>query len=297
MTADMKSLQRRIGAFPIELPAAAALAFAVALATMALPDWRFESAVRMTGLPALVSAAAPPLGTTARVLVALILSACSFAAVFMGLRALDREDVPSDFPAFRTADLHPDAPRRRPILAGAEFGPLVDDLPPIEAQLARAKVRVSEPMPESQSEPPFESRSESMPSFMAPQPPETADFMEPSEDAGFKEIVEDADMGEPVPGAAFTSDPVVMPAFLKIQANAVDDAHFEEDGDDAFAQDDVAPRHEVDATPESDSVTRLMARLETGLARQGGRMRPGAADPARTRVRRALVDLGGGAST
>lgn len=280
MTADLKTLQRRIGAFPIELPAAAALAFAVALATMALPDWRFESAVRMSGLPALVSAAQPPLGTTARVLVALILSAFAFAAVFVGLRALDRQAAPTDFPAFRTEDLHPDAPRRRPILAGAEFGSPDDDLPPIEAQLARGKVRVSDPMP----------------SFMAPQPPEAVDFMNPPEDADYKEIEEDVAVGEVGESATqhrFAVEPVVMPAFLKVQANAVDDVDFVEDED--FAEDNFVPDDRADTTPQLESVTRLMARLETGLARQGGRMRPGGADPARMRVRRALVDLDGGA--
>lgn len=290
MTADLKTLQRRIGAFPIELPAAAALAFAVALATMALPDWRFEAAVRMSGLPSLVSAAQPPLGTTARVLVALILSALSFAAVFVGLRALDRQAAPTDFPAFRTEDLHPDAPRRRPILAGAEFGPPADDPPPIEAQLARGKVRVSDPMP----------------SFMAPQPRQAVDFMDPPEDAEFqeveyKELEEDvvvADVGDSAARRAARTEPVVMPAFLKVQANAVDDADFAEDdgvSEDDWADDVFTSNDRADAKPELESVTRLMARLETGLARQGGRMRPGAADPARTRVRRALVDLDGGA--
>ena len=43
-------LQRRVGRFPIELPAAAALAIAIAFLTVALPDWRFERAVAATGL-------------------------------------------------------------------------------------------------------------------------------------------------------------------------------------------------------------------------------------------------------
>lgn len=154
---SIEALQKRIGNFPIELPAAAMLAGAIALVTLALPTWRFESAVVASGLPSLVGAAQPPLGETARIVVAIGLSVLSFVSVWLGLRALDRRPVPKDFPSFRAADLHPDAPRRRPILAGAEFGVPNDDLPSIEEQIGRAARAPSDPLP----------------SFLAPRPPRT----------------------------------------------------------------------------------------------------------------------------
>lgn len=131
------------------------LAGAIALVTLALPTWRFESAVVASGLPALVGAAEPPLGETARIVVAIGLSVLSFVSVWLGLRALDRRPAPKDFPSFRAADLHPDAPRRRPILAGAEFGVPNDDLPSIEEQIGLAPRAPSDPLP----------------SFLAPRPP------------------------------------------------------------------------------------------------------------------------------
>ena len=57
MNPQLEALQRRVGGYPIELPAAALMAGAVLLATIALPDWRFERAVAATGLPAILSAA------------------------------------------------------------------------------------------------------------------------------------------------------------------------------------------------------------------------------------------------
>lgn len=156
MNPFIQKLQRRVGRFPIELPAAAAMALAVAFVTVTLPDWRFERAVAATGLANVFSAASPPLGLTARIVAALGLAVAAFLAVRYGLRALDRKPQESDFPAFRAADLHPDAPRRRPILAGAEFGKVAEETPP-----ARKRALVSEPLP----------------SFLAPQPAEIGDFV------------------------------------------------------------------------------------------------------------------------
>ena len=48
MNPQIEALQRRVGGYPIELPAAALMAGAVLLATIALPDWRFEAAVAAT---------------------------------------------------------------------------------------------------------------------------------------------------------------------------------------------------------------------------------------------------------
>lgn len=141
------SLQRRIGRFPIELPAALLMAAAVALAVAAVPGWRLESAVAATGLPTLVAAAAPPLGETARTIAAIALASLAFLLVWSGLRALDRRQPSGDFPAFRAADFHPDAPRRRPILAGAEFGVPNDELPAIETPVEEEAPAIAAALP------------------------------------------------------------------------------------------------------------------------------------------------------
>lgn len=249
----LDDLSRRIGPFPIELPAAALMAAAAALVTVALPDWRFESAVTASGLPAIVSAAQPPLGQTARTIAALALAGLSFLAVWFGLRALDRKAPVTDFPAFRAADLHPDAPRRRPILAGAEFGAPADDLPPIEEQIARRKPVLSEPMP----------------SFLAPQPPAIGDFMAEPQDAVFEEV-EAAAAPAATRAAPAASVPPADAAAPHPRTAAVD-----------------WPLRSQDEP----SVGDLMQRLENGLVRRGSTPVPGPAGEARDELRRALGDL------
>lgn len=119
----MNRLAGRVGTFPVEIPAALLAAVAVALLTMLAPDWRIERLVGATGLAQLLPAARPPLGETARLVLALLGAALTFAVAWSGLRALEPRDVlPEGYPTFRAKDLHPDAPRRRPILAGEEFG-------------------------------------------------------------------------------------------------------------------------------------------------------------------------------
>lgn len=116
-------MNRTLRDFPVELPAALLAAAAVAFWAWILPSWRLEQAVGATGLGAILPAARPPLGDTARALMALAGGGLAFALVWAGLKSLDRkEPLPEGFPQFRKADLHPDAPKRRPILAGEEFG-------------------------------------------------------------------------------------------------------------------------------------------------------------------------------
>lgn len=119
----MNRLAGRVGTFPVEIPAALLAAGAIAFLTMVAPDWRIERLVGATGVGQVLPAARPPLGETARLLLALLGAALTFALVWSGLRALEpREMLPAGYPAFRAKDLHPDAPRRRPIFAGEEFG-------------------------------------------------------------------------------------------------------------------------------------------------------------------------------
>ena len=126
-----KSARRRGSALdPIM---AAFTAAAVAFALFALPDDLFTGAVVASGLPSVLAAAQPPLGDTARFAAIAAASTATFLFIWLLLRALGgkpaqpkRRSGPVEFevplPRIRRADAHPDAPARRPILAGLELG-------------------------------------------------------------------------------------------------------------------------------------------------------------------------------
>lgn len=112
---------------------------AVALFLASMPADLFEELVAMSGISDLVAAAQPPLGTTARLAVSAFAGGAVFLLVLMLLRMLDPPaaialQVPADEPLdeaweparVRRADVHPDAPTRRPIFAGHEFGEPAD---------------------------------------------------------------------------------------------------------------------------------------------------------------------------
>ena len=92
-----------------------------------LPDWRLEGAVSASGLPRLLSFAEPPLGPTARLMLAgaaaVLAGAIGWSALFLiwGPGGWLHKAGPGDVPAVRRADAHPDAPPRRPMSA-AELG-------------------------------------------------------------------------------------------------------------------------------------------------------------------------------
>jgi hypothetical protein len=104
---------------------------------LAIPIGWIESLSFHLYLDTITSAAAPPLGTTARILFALALATLGGAAGYVlarlfkvvpsdlvdvllaRLRGLDRNDE-ADAPVLRSADRHPDAPARRP------FSPIRD---------------------------------------------------------------------------------------------------------------------------------------------------------------------------
>ncbi len=124
--------------------AGAAAGVAVAALFVAVPAGVLEDWVWASGVPALVAAAAPPLGTTARAVLALAGGAMTGSVVWALLYLLvgpggllASKTVASAVPVVRRADAHPDAPPRRPMTA-AEMGtplmevaspPVVQDLP------------------------------------------------------------------------------------------------------------------------------------------------------------------------
>jgi hypothetical protein len=118
----------------LDLPVAGLAALALAFAAFTIPDALLGRAVEATGLPTILTAAQPPLGTTARVLLAVSGALAAFVLAFALLRWLDgfagRPPVPvsvdvapeSDAPRIHRADAHPDAPPRRPISAARDLG-------------------------------------------------------------------------------------------------------------------------------------------------------------------------------
>lgn len=118
------------------LPVGAAIAVATVAAVCfaVMPASALESLVWRTGIAALIPAAQPPLGLTARAVLALatagVGAAVTWSALFLlvgpgGLlvRPARRED---GVPIVRRADAHPDAPPRRPMSAADLGTPLME---------------------------------------------------------------------------------------------------------------------------------------------------------------------------
>lgn len=113
--------------------------FAAVIGTLAavfvavLPEWRLVILVEALRLPSVLSAAAPPLGATARTLLAVVAGGLVGGAAYGALRlALRLVPGPREagVPVLRRADAHPDHPARRPIRAMEDLGtPLPDGEP------------------------------------------------------------------------------------------------------------------------------------------------------------------------
>ena len=153
MAKKIKVKRGKAGGKPLLDAAMAALAaVSVGFVTFAMPNDIFSGLVTSTGLPALVPAAQPPLGQTARLAAVALAAILTFAAVFGLLRALGRApaksksrgkpvEVSGEPPRLRRADAHPDAPSRRPIFAGADLGA---PLPPTDVDFAEYEPTESE---------------------------------------------------------------------------------------------------------------------------------------------------------
>ncbi|WP_421839633.1 hypothetical protein [Novosphingobium sp.] len=151
-------------------PALAAVWFAalLGLGSLAIPGSLLGAIVVKTGLPALVPAAAPPLGFTAHLLVAFALAMFGAAlGLALGIRlrpagsaeARSAETVvpvaqpePDDVYKVRARDAHPDAPPRRPlVLAEAFADPLVEAAAEPEPELAEPLLRRKRSLPDSEA--------------------------------------------------------------------------------------------------------------------------------------------------
>lgn len=233
---------RRIDRNALDLPVAGLVALAIAFLAFVVPGDLLAELIGATGLPSVLSAAAPPLGLTARAAIGLIGAAIGFGLVFYLLRLLDRSMLaaarPRPFapeveveeaPKPRRRDAHPDAPAPRPLSAWRELG---EPAPP-----QRPTVIAPEPEPAPPQQP--------TPVSAAPEPappprtkPATPDWM--------------ADPDSEARAAAEAPAPRARPAPKR--------------------QPRPAPVAETPAPAEpAESLAELMARLEAGIARRRDR--------------------------
>src|SRR5947209_6833963 len=145
----------------------------------AMPESLFSRVVAASGLAQFVAAAQPPLGMKARLAAVAAIVVLAYAFVGLLMRALDgigrgartAADAPIEAeapPRLRRADAHPDAPSRRPILAGRDLGEPEFDEEPLELA------------PETAVAPEAEPESEPLPAFLVPQEPEVAEEPAPA---------------------------------------------------------------------------------------------------------------------
>ena len=127
-------------------PAVVALWFGAlfGLGSLAVRPSLLEELVLKSHIDLIVPAAAPPLGVTARILLALVMAALGGVLGIILARRLTRpkveayerkrgaKDLSAEQPRIRSRDAHPDAPARRPISAHEELGGerSFDDHPP-----------------------------------------------------------------------------------------------------------------------------------------------------------------------
>jgi hypothetical protein len=172
-----------------KVPVASAISgLIVAALILMIPNPLFEAFIIRTGLPDILAAAEPPLGARARIYLALIAALIVTTGAWIALSIIvgrKRRAARPDFgyhydagdaeeqPVRRRADFHPDAPYRRPIMAGDDLGApldLVDVVPddfqeeePLELSMAdvledeapaveTAGPEITEPQPAPQPE-------------------------------------------------------------------------------------------------------------------------------------------------
>jgi hypothetical protein len=144
-------------------PALVALWFGAlfGMASLAVSPALFESLILKSGIDTVIPAAAPPLGFTARILIALGLAA--LGGLIGGVlgrwlaRTKPEADEADDAPiVVRKRNLHPDAPTPRPLDVLADIG---EDIAPIAA-----------PEPEQPLADTAPQMAESLPSFEVPEP-------------------------------------------------------------------------------------------------------------------------------
>ncbi len=172
-----RALSQTFSSRTIDAPLAAFAGLAVAFVAGVMPAHLLEELVSLTGLGNFVPQAAPPLGTTARVVVGGFGAVLAFAAVFILLRLVDgggkkwppavREAEEPEAPRLRRRDFHPDAPQPRPLLAPRDLGEPAEKPRPVwlepEAVAPEPASAAPVPVPAPGPEPELPSSAEPFP--------------------------------------------------------------------------------------------------------------------------------------
>ena len=296
-------------------------AAAIGFAAFAMPEWRLYSLLQLTGLPDLLSAANPPLGLKARIGVAGLLAAGAFATVFVLMRLLDRvpqkrtaEEFDEEAEAvnlpirLRRADAHPDNPARRPLIAGRELGEPFDEL---LLDVPAEPVARPEPEPVVAIQAPAPVAAGGLPSFLIAEeepivPPraredEPVDFLDPVappparrtapptfQPVAFAapEPIAPAPVAPPAVAAPIQPEPQIVASPVAVEPQA------------APISIPAAPVQAAASRAGEESITDLMARLESGLRRRERTGAPAATPPSPSaddsiadRLRSAMSDL------
>ena len=245
-TKILHSAQKGVGKGALDAPLAVLAALAVGFVIFAMPVDILGRLVEISRLPNYISALQPPLGMKARLAFSLAGAGGTFLFTYLLLKRLGQPAKPrfkkeapapeldeeeGEMPKLRRADVHPDAPARRPILAGRDFGePEIPDArtapfwkpEPFAPPPAADEIEAEEVAFEAAPEEPLELGAagfEMVEPEPAPPPPAPEPVRQP----------------EPVAAAPVQPTPAPAPAY------------------------------------ESESIVELMARLERGLAQQRAR--------------------------
>lgn len=148
MDAERRAMEMKRLNLPIALLIIGVLAAAL---VAAMPQALLDVLMWRLGLPYVLSAATPPIGTVGRIVLALVVLLPFVAVATIALRqrgfrigaerrpALANPDRAMRAPTIRRADAHPDAAPRRPIRAEEDLGPPLPMMPaPAPARRARA---------------------------------------------------------------------------------------------------------------------------------------------------------------
>lgn len=182
------------GGSALDLAMAAFAGTAAGFIIFAMPDAQFDRAVELSGLPLLLAGAQPPLGITARLAAVAGAAVGTWALVWLVLRALSKKppepkrrsrplEIEVPLPRIRRADAHPDAPARRPILAGIELGTPLDEAREPEVEEAVVEEAQEEEAPEEEIV-----LDRPLPSFIVAEAEGAGEAAEPEEDSEIPEV-------------------------------------------------------------------------------------------------------------
>ncbi|OYY89599.1 MAG: hypothetical protein B7Y45_11340 [Sphingomonas sp. 28-66-16] len=126
--------RKRLTTLPVAPLVAAIIGVMTAAIFTLMPAAMLESLILRSGIAAVLAAAEPPLGATARIVLILICGGGAALVCWFGLFLLlgsrsvsfggaeaSAADA-ADLPVLRRADAHPDAPARRPVFANRDLG-------------------------------------------------------------------------------------------------------------------------------------------------------------------------------